>query len=957
MLSPRGKHVSDPVPSTGRVIESLLGRDAEVGIIRNLVEASAAGNGEALLLSGEPGAGKSVLLEAAAEIAAAAGSKILRATGVEFEAKVSFSGLDEVLGPLHSELQSLPAPYRDALSAALGLDAGQPSSRLVLFNAVLALFRQAADVAPLLVLIDDLQWLDRASVRVLAFAARRLHGTRVGFLAAVRSGSEGFFASAGLPEHEVGSLSDSAASRLVATRFPALATVVRQRVLAEAAGNPLALVELPAALSSTQRAALAALPLVLPLGRHLEGLFAERVGDLPAQTRELLLLAALQGSGDLRILQAAANSVGGLEHLAAAERAGLVSIAENAPRVTFRHPLIRSAIVEQSAAIERRRAHRALAEALIASSERRAWHLAEAAVGPDGQVAALLEQAARVALKRGDAVGCVVALTRAAELSADLTDRGRRLAEAAFVGADVTGDLGSVANVLADLRRREAFDSSRNLYMAVAAALLLLNGEGDVDTAHRLIAGSIRAHAQRGETGGADYIDALHVLMDISLFGVRDDLWAAFAEVMETVSPDSAPLLQMLAGILADPLRTSQQTLSSLEEHIESLTDETDPNRIVRIGVAALSVDRMAGCRGPLRRVVEDGRRGGAAASAIAAMMHLALDGYMSGDWLQAKALATEGLDTAQRNGYASAEWVFQLVLALLAAGRGDRAQTQILTDEIGHWAAPRGYRTATLFLHQVQALLASGHSEFDEAYQHASAISPAGTLPPHVSQSMWVALDLVESAVATNRHREAAAHAEALRRANADQLSPRLAMVTYAAYALSAHADHTAAWFERALAVPDARRWPFELARVQLLFGQHLRRVRAAAAARTYLTAALETFENLGAQPWMDRAARELRVTGLPNSLPATSGAATLTDRELQIASLAAAGLTNKQIAAQVNLSHRTVGAYLYRIFPKLGISSRAALRDALAARLALPPDPASPQAPTARLVQSDDR
>ena len=949
--------MSDPAQPVGRVIESLFGRDVEVGVIRNLVDVSAVGNGEALLLSGEPGAGKSALLEAAAEIAAAAGSRILRATGVEFEAKVSFSGLDQALGPLHSELQRLPAPYRDALSAALGLDAGQLSSRLVLFNAALALFRQAADVVPLLVLIDDLQWLDRASANVLAFAARRLQGTRVGFLAVVRSGSEGFFGSAGLPEHEVGPLSDAAASRLVGTRFPALATVVHQRVLAEAAGNPLALVELPAALSSAQRAALEALPLLLPLGRHLEGLFAQRVSDLPAQTRELLLLAALQGSGDLRILQAAADGIGGLEHLPAAERAGLVSIAENAPRVTFRHPLIRSAIVEQSAAIQRRRAHRALAEALIASPERRAWHLAEAAVGPDDRVAALLEQAARVAFKRGDAVGCVVALTRAAELSADLTDSGRRLAEAAFVGADVTGDLGSVAKVLADLRRREALDSSRNLYMAVAAALLLLNGEGDVDTAHRLIAGSIRAHAQRGETGGADYIDALHVLMDISLLGVRDDLWAAFTEVMETMSPDSAPFLRMLAGILADPLRTPQRTLSVLEEHIGSLADETDPNRIVRIGVAALSVDRMAGCRGPLRRVVEDGRQGGAAASAIAALMHLALDGFMSGDWAQAEALATEGLATAQRNGYASAEWVFQLVLALLAAGRGDRVQAQVLTDEIGHWAAPRGCHTATLFVHQVRALLATGHSKFDEAYQHASAISPAGTLPPHVSQSMWVALDLVESAVATNRHREAAAHAEALRRGCADQLSPRLAMITYAAAALSAHGDDTAAWFERALAVPDTRRWPFDLARVQLLFGEHLRRVQATAAARSYLTVALETFENLGARPWMDRAAREFRATGLPSSGPATSGAATLTGRELQIANLAAAGLTNKQIAVQVNLSHRTVGAYLYRIFPKLGISSRAALRDALAGRLALPPDLGSPQAPASRRVQSDDR
>jgi DNA-binding CsgD family transcriptional regulator len=922
---------TDLVPSG--VVGSLLGRDTEMEVIRDLLAAATAADGGSLLLSGEPGVGKSVLLDAAAEIAEASGSRVLRATGVQFEAAVSFSGLDQVLGPIHQQLRRLPALQRHALSVALGLSAGQPSPALVLFTAALALLRQAAETVPLLVIVDDLQWLDRDSTDVLAFAARRLQGTRVAFLAATRSGPAGFAESAGLPVREVPPLREAAAACLVGTRFPALAVPVQRRILAEAAGNPLALVELPANLSGAQRAAIDRLPLVLPLGASLEGLFAARVSGLPPATREVLLLAVLNGSGELRSLQAAARTFGGLEQLAAAERAGLISITEDAPYVTFRHPLVRSAVVEQSATVQRRRAHLALAEALADQPEHRAWHLAEATIGPDEQVAAALEEAARLARQRGDAVGCVAALTRAAELSAELTAGARRLAEAAFIEADVTGDLGNAADVLADLHLRETLDPSRNLHMAIAAAYVLLNGDGDVDTVHRLLVSSIRAQAQRGETERADYLDALHVLMDICRHGVRDDLWVTFGALMDTIGPDSAPFLRMLAGILADPLRASRPSLSVLDQEISSLTQETDPNRIVQTGMAAFYVDRMCGCRGSLLRVVEDGRQGGAAASAMAALMHLALDDFMTGDWVQAEVLAVEGLQAAQRNGYASAAWVFQFVLAILAAGRGDRDRAQILAQEIEDWAAPRGCRIATLFAHQARALLASAHSDFAESYRHACAISPAGSLPPHVSQSLWVVLDFMESAVATSRHREAAAHAQALRKAGADRFSPRLAMITYAAEALVAGSENATVLFESALAVPGAQRWPLELARVHLLFGEHLRRSGATADSRVHLTAALEIFEQLGARPWTERAARELRAAGLVTSHPAASDAAGITNQELRIASLAASGLSNKQIAGRVHLSHRTVGANLYRIFPKLGISSRAALRDALEA------------------------
>ena len=311
---------------------------------------------------------------------------------------------------------------------------------------MLALLGQAADGRPLLLLVDDVQWLDRPSALVLGRVARRLAaqgraarepaapglaGRPIGFLAAARLGSESFFEHAGLPGHEVRPLDEAAAAGLVEARFPGLAERVRRRLLTEAQGNPLALLELPAALSGPQRATVQALPPLLPLSRRLQALFATRVSDLPADARRTLLIAALDGTGDLRVLQATADkprhdealASAGREGLALAERAGLVRVDDDAERLAFRHPLTRSAILELSASDERRAAHQALAGQLADQPERRAWHLAEAAAGPDEEVAELLEQSAGRILRRGDAVGAVATLLRAAELSPRRPDR------------------------------------------------------------------------------------------------------------------------------------------------------------------------------------------------------------------------------------------------------------------------------------------------------------------------------------------------------------------------------------------------------------------------------------------------------------------------------------------------------------------------------------------------------
>jgi hypothetical protein len=298
----------------------------------------------------------------------------------------------------------------------LGLADGPAPSRLVVANSVLELLRLMANRNPLLVIVDDLQWVDRSSAAILGLVSRRLKATRVGFLAAARTGEAGFFESSGLPELRIAALDSEASSRLVDAEFPGLAARVRHRVLAESQGNPLALLELPAALSLPERVAEQVLPDVLPLGLKLESAFAARLVQLPGPARALLLLAALDRTGDLWLLHHASADENGLDVLAPAERAHLVRVDDSAGRVTFRYPLVRAAVVAASTSAERRHAHRALAQQLTSQPERRAWHLAASCVEPDEAVSVLLEDTAASVLRRGDAVGAVAALIRAADL-------------------------------------------------------------------------------------------------------------------------------------------------------------------------------------------------------------------------------------------------------------------------------------------------------------------------------------------------------------------------------------------------------------------------------------------------------------------------------------------------------------------------------------------------------------
>jgi DNA-binding CsgD family transcriptional regulator len=347
---------------------------------------------------------------------------------------------------------------------------------------------------------------------------------------------------------------------------------------------------------------------------------------------------------------------------------------------------------------------------------------------------------------------------------------------------------------------------------------------------------------------------------------------------------------------------------------------------------AVLALPGEDRCREALRRTANDDREGGVL-SAISAQSLLCLDGFLTGGWDQARQLAEECIRSCHSQGYPARALLAREQLAMIAAARGDSQLVRETTGDMLRWAMPHRITLAQMAVHRVHTLAALGRGDFEEAYRAAVAISPPGILASHVPHALWTGMDLVEASVRTGRPREAAAHVAAMRAARIAAISPRLALLVTGSAALAAPAGQTSELFEQALSARGADRWPFEFARVRLGFGEHLRRIQAIADARAHLGAASAAFRALGARPWADRAADELRATRLTLTRREYDQTPSLTAQERRIVSLAAAGLTNKQIGQRLYLSPRTVSSHLYRVFPKLGVSSRAGLRDALIA------------------------
>ena len=937
-----------PQSAPGR---ALVGRQAELDTLQSFL-GEAATRGGTLLLSGEPGVGKTALLEDAVTRAHALGLQVVRAAGAEFEVDVSFATLNQLLGPFVRLMPQLEATQWEALGAAVSLGGGHANDPTLVSTATLALLRVAAARQPVLLVVDDLPWLDKASARVLAFVARRVASTTIGFLGAARTGEAGFFDEIDFPRLTVPPLPEPEAEALLEQNFPALTGRVRRRILDDARGNPLALLELPAALGDARHAQSLRAPDVLPVNERLQAVFATRVAALPTETRDLLLLAALDGTGDLRVLSRPGSQQGrpdgpggsdspdgmdGLAALGPAELTNLVFVDPTTRRLEFRHPLTRSAVVGLATDAERRHAHTTLARRLVHDPDRRAWQLAAAAIGADETVAGLLEETAHRGAARGDPVGAVAAYVRAADLSPGRSNKFRRMAHAAYLGANVTGDLGMAPQLL-DEAAIEA-DPDASLTVTLAAAAQLLNADGDLDTTYRLLVNAIEMCRGPFRADNQILVETLHTLLLICFFGGRPELWEPFDTAMARLEPAPPLDLRLISHTLRDPARTAEAALDDLENAIALLHREYDPAHIRRVGIAAVFTDRVEGCLPALRRVVEDGRSGGAITSSIDALFLLGNHHYFTGQWDEMDTETGEGLRLCEDLGFQMLVWPGHFLRGLVAAARGDDATVQSMTDRMAAWAFPRRVGVIQRYIAHINCQAALARGDFDAAYRYASMVSPAGELAAHTPLALWLVLDLTEAAARSGRTADASAHVAAITEAGVGRISPRLQLMTLGATALAAPAAEATGWFESALATPDSQLYPFEMARIQLAYGEHLRRTRHTTAAGIQLAHAAETFRRLRAQPWAIRAVRELRATGTtkpkqPSGIGEAEPATRLTPQQRQVAELAAAGLTNKQIGQRLFLSPRTVATHLYEVFPKLGITSRAALRDALASQ-----------------------
>ncbi|WP_229813912.1 helix-turn-helix domain-containing protein [Streptomyces thermoviolaceus] len=647
------------------------------------------------------------------------------------------------------------------------------------------------------------------------------------------------------------------------------------------------------------------------------------MGRLPRVTREVLLLAALEGSGDIGVLEAAGGP-GSLEELAPAERDHLVTVTENGRAVRFRHPLVRSAVVDGSTGEQRRDAHRRLADALADQPERRGDHLARATAAPDEAVAAVVESAARSSLRRGDADGAIARLRRAAELSPDRADRRRRLSQAAYAAAWVAGHL-EVSHEI--MREVEGDPAARSLSAAATAGFLVLVTEGDADTAHALLTDVVGRAPVTPDPPSGELETALFTLTLASQYSGRPEHWQPLVDVLARL-PEAAPAAAASLGRVHHDLGSvTDGMLRRLDEEIARLRDRSDADAVIRTALTASYLDRLPGCREAVSRVVRDG---GAVGSSMPALMFVALDDLYTGRWQASAGAADELITLSEETGYHLFAQVGHYVAAMAAAQRGALDTCREHCEAVWGWSAPRGLWRLENCAHQAAARAALGAADFETAFRHATAICAPGVLPPFNPEAVWSAPDLVEAAVRSGRHAEARRHADALRDAGVGHLSSRFALSVATVTAMTAAAEDMARCFEEALALPGVEQWAFEAGRARLAYGEALRRQGLIRDARGQLAAARSRFEELGARSWEARAAAELRATGMTRTGRGKAGE-TLTPQELAVARLAATGLSNPQIASRLFLSPRTVASHLYRAFPKLGITSRAELRDAL--------------------------
>ncbi|MBM7789886.1 helix-turn-helix transcriptional regulator [Tenggerimyces flavus] len=894
----------------------LRGRQAECAAIDALLEQIRRAVGGVLVLRGEPGIGKTALLEYALE---SEDVRVLRCAGYESESQVPFAGLHQALRPVLDQLPALAEPQRRALSGAFGL--GEAAlDRFMIGAAVLSLLAEAAEQSPLLVLVDDAHWLDRASLDAWMFAARRLEHEAVGVLIATRN-EPGAPDAAGLPELELAGLPADEAALLLDDL--GVAGVARSELVASTEGNPLALRELAAAGPMSYDGP-------VPLTDRLRQAFGRQLEALPSGTRRFLTLAAADDTGDLATIHRAAPAVGtSIADLSAAESAGLVRVTQGA--LIFRHPLLRSAAYHGGSLADRLESHRVLA-AVTGDEDRRAWHLAAATIGPNDAIADALEQAGRRATARGAHGAASSAWARAAELSTDADESVRRLTDAAE--AAVTAGRVEWANVTALQTLPTTGDELQR------ARLLEIAGRAefvarDLHGAHaHLLSASDAMAARDPERAFWLGLTAVHTVWSMPTDPV---LLVSTVDHLAALTPpgsalDAVAWLAKWAALAATGSdRSDHPDLDPLIARAAEVARERGPHALVEVMSFAVMVNRDQTAADIAAELIRDARQRGAVAVLPSALAQLSLCQVVLGRYRDALISGTEavtlGRDTGQElwAAYASS------ALAYLAAIQGDEARCLELAG-LGP-GTPGDERATGTQARAALGLLELGLGRIAEAYEQLAGVQRGPVR--HLSSVQRSVPDFVEAAVRMGRANEAA---EAMRRCATWAVvmdEPWTDALVLRCQALLAADDSAEDLYVAALAAHPLDERPFDRARTTLLYGEWLRRARRKADARHQLLNAREVFEGIDARPWADRAAGELAAVDGSTRLRTTSAdAGGLTPQELQIAELAASGMANRDIAAQLFLSPRTVAYHLYKAYPKLGIRSRAELTDVLVPR-----------------------
>jgi DNA-binding CsgD family transcriptional regulator len=906
-----------------RLPQVLYGRDAERAEIWGLLEAARGSRSAALVLRGEPGIGKSALLEDARE--RAGDMHVLRARGIETESELPFAALHQLLRPALAHLSRLPSQQARALRGALALDEGAAEERFLVFVACLSLLSELAERRPVLCLVDDAHWLDTSSADALLFVARRLGAEGVAMLYAAREGDVRRFEAPGLPSLVLGGLDREAAATLLSRAAGAAAAPsVRDRLIEQSRGNALALVELPSALSRAQLAGEEQLPGALPLTRQVERVFLERVRRLEADAQQLLLVAAADDAEDAALVTRAAAELGTpARALDLAEQAGLITVHGN--RLEFRHPLVRSAVYEAATSNDRREAHRALAEALAqrGDEDRRAWHLAASVLEPDEEVVLALEDAAARAVERAGHMAAAKALARAAELSTDIEGKGRRIVQAAraarIAGADA--DAVALAHEALPLVREPLLQAE----IACTLGVSEIRRGRPFDGFPKLIEAA-RVAAQ------VDAPKALDLLIWAALAASTGGHPAALREVSSVAKTiaeageheESTMVARALAGIAHALGADVEADDGDLEEALAWAATSRDAWHVFAASVPAL----FAGSerfQTLIDRAVSLARERGELGVLAEALTFRAAWLQIAHRFEDAVVAAEEAEQLAREIGAINAAARPLSFLAVIAAVRGDEDGVRRRTDDLFELGASHGLAIITANAHYALAMLDLGRGRWDDALGHLENVTGARQSGATMVASLALP-NLIEAATRAGdleRAREGLASFEVwVSSSGAAWARP----VLESCRSLVSEGEDATAHFEEALRLGSEAR-PLDLARIQLLFGEHLRRRRRRTDSRVHLRAALEGFERLRAEHWAERARTELRASGETARKRDPSTIDRLTPQELQIARLVSHGLSNKEVAAQLYLSPRTIDYHLRNVFGKLGLTSRTQL------------------------------